>query len=253
MARTTKEEEYSAKRNEILDVAFRLLYSKGFGKMTIQDILDELLISKGAFYHYFDSKAEVLNALVERMAVDQVIPLLLSAIHDPHLTALEKLQRYFDTAVAWKTSRKDLMLELVRVWYSDSNALARQKMTAMMVKHVTPLFMEIIDQGIHEGVFTAPYPEYICQVIINLVQPLGDTFVQLLYEAEEHKLGVLQRAEIAVAAYNDAMERILGAPTGSIHLMDTEMLKEWFPSNDDPALQSSAPLEEAATPGPHKP
>src|SRR5919204_3346182 len=102
MARILKKEEHTAKRNEILDVALRLVYSKGYDKMTIQDILDELRISKGAFYHYFDSKADVLEALVERMVVEQVEPLLFSIVQDPHLTALEKLQGYFDTSVRWK-------------------------------------------------------------------------------------------------------------------------------------------------------
>jgi len=232
MARIVKAEEYTARRNEILDAVLRLVYSKGYEKMTIQDILDQLHMSKGAFYHYFDSKADVLEALVERMVVEQVEPLLLSVVQDPHLTALEKLQRYFDTAVRWKTSEKALMLQLLSVWYSDENALARQKMLSLMVRHVTPLFMEIINQGTREGTFTVPYPEYASQVIINLVQPLGDTFAQMILSEEAMHDHALQKAETLVAAYNDAMERILGAPKGSIHLMDAGALKEWFPPKD---------------------
>ncbi len=234
MVRTLKKEEHATKRNEILDVALRLVYSKGYDKMTIQDILDQLQISKGAFYHYFDSKAEVLEALVERMVVERVEPLLFSAVQDPHLTALEKLQRYFDTAVSWKTSEKALMLELTKVWYSDENALARQKMLALMVKHVTPLFMQIIHQGVKEGTFTVPYPEYASQLVINLVQPLGDAFARMILSEEAMHNHALEKAQTLVAAYNDAMERILGAPKGSIHLMDTEVLKEWFPPDDRP-------------------
>ena len=244
MARILKQEEHTAKRNEILDVALQLVYSKGYEKMTIQDILDQLQISKGAFYHYFDSKGDVLQALIERMVVEQMEPLLLSIVRDPHLTALEKLQGYFDTAVSWKTAKKELMLQLTKVWYSDENALARQKMLGLMVKHVTPLFMQIIHQGAQEGVFTTLYPEYAGQVIINLVQPLGDTFAQMLL-SEEAKHSTLQRAETLIVAYNDAVERILGAPKGTIHLMDTEMLKEWFPPDD--ALQSKTFVEEAST------
>jgi TetR/AcrR family transcriptional repressor of nem operon len=237
MARILKEEEHAAKRNEILDAALQLVYSKGYDKMTIQDILDQLKISKGAFYHYFDSKADVLQALIERMVVEQVEPLLLSAVQDPHLTALEKLQRYFDTAVRWKTSEKALMRQLLSVWYSDENALARQKMMSLMVRHVTPLFIEIINQGTKEGTFTVPYPEYASQVIINLVQPLGDTFARMILSDHSDSVEAmhdhaLQKAETLVAAYNDAMERILGAPKGSIHLMDAGALKEWFPPKD---------------------
>ena len=206
--------------------------------MTIQDVLDQLQISKGAFYPYFESKADVLQALIERMVVEQMEPLLLSIVRDPHRTALEKLQGYFDTAVSWKTAKKELMLQLTKVWYSDENALARQKMMGLMVKHVTPLFMQIIHQGAQEGVFTTPYPEYAGQVIINLVQPLGDTFAQMLLSEEAEHDHALQKANVLIAAYNDAVERILGAPKGSIHLMDTEALKEWFSPNNTPANQS---------------
>jgi AcrR family transcriptional regulator len=252
MVRVVKEENYAARRNEILDVALKLVYSKGYEKMTIQDILDELQISKGAFYHYFDSKADVLDAIVERMVTEQVEPMLLSTVHDPHLTALEKFQRYIDTSVRWKTAEKTLMIELVKVWYSDENALARQKMYKMMVEHVTPLFNEIINQGVQEGTFNILYPEYASQVIINLVQPLGDAFAQLLLSEEALQDHALQRAEMMVVAYNDAMERILGAPKGSIHLMDTASLKEWFPS--DVTIDQNKPVaEEAGTPGSRNP
>ena len=54
MARTVKEQEYAEKRNEILDAAQRLVYTKGYERMTIQGILADLQISSGAFYHYFD-------------------------------------------------------------------------------------------------------------------------------------------------------------------------------------------------------
>ncbi len=229
MARIVKKEEHTAKRNEILDVALQLVYSKGYDKMTIQDILDQLEMSKGAFYHYFDSKADVLEALVERMVAEQVESHFLPIVQNPQLTAIEKLRRYFDTAVQWKTSNKALIMELTRVWYSDENALARQKIFAKMVTHVTPLFVEIISQGVREGTFSTPYPEFASQINLSLIQALGDTFARMLLSEEAKSSNTLQEAESLIAAYNDALERLLGAPKGSIHLMDTETLKEWFP------------------------
>ncbi|MBK9928235.1 MAG: TetR family transcriptional regulator [Anaerolineales bacterium] len=46
MPRIVKEEDYAARRKEILDVAQRLVYTKGYEKMSIQDILDALKISR---------------------------------------------------------------------------------------------------------------------------------------------------------------------------------------------------------------
>ncbi len=245
MARTLKQDEHTAKRNEILDVALQLLYSKGYGRMTIQDILERLKISKGAFYHYFDSKSAVLEALVERMVVEQMEPLLFATVQDASLTALEKFQRYLDTAVSWKTAKKDLMIELARVWYSDENALARQKMYSMMVAHVTPLFNEIVRQGVAEGIFTTPYPEYASQLNIGMVQSLGDSFAQLLLSADTEPRQALRQAEKLLAAYTDAVERVLGAPKGSIRLMDSESLKEWFLPDEKAAMPSHPSKEKS--------
>ena len=86
MARMVNKEEYELRRNEILDAALRLVYAKGYEQMSIQDILAELNISKGAFYHYFDSKQALLEAMIERMA-KQVISFLVPIVQDEHLPA----------------------------------------------------------------------------------------------------------------------------------------------------------------------
>ena len=226
MARTVKEQGFTTRRSEILDAAYRLVYIKGFDQMTVQDILSDLKISKGAFYHYFDSKGEVLEALVERI-VDEIEPSLITIAQNPHLSALEKLQCYFDTAVRWKTARKSLMLSLLRVWYADENAIVRQKVFATTVKRITPWITAIICQGVEEGVFTTAYPDYICQLNIYLLQGLSDAFVALLF-SDQPDQDLLIHAENTLAAYTDALERVLGAPRGSLNLMDAETLKEWF-------------------------
>jgi AcrR family transcriptional regulator len=226
MARKLKEEAYAARRNEILAAAQRLVYTKGFDQMTIQDILDDLQISKGAFYHYFESKAAVMEALVERM-VDEIEPTLIDIVQDAHLSALDKMQRYFDTAVRWKTARKSVMLSLLRAWYADENAILRQKVFASMVDRIGPLITEIIRQGVREGVFKTAYPDYIFQINIYLLQGLSDTFVGLLFSGETGP-SVVQRAEDAVAAYTDALGRVLGVPAGTLELINMDTIKEWF-------------------------
>lgn len=232
MARIVKEQEYAVKRNAILDVAQRLVYTKGYEQMTIQDMLDGLQISKGAFYHYFDSKQAVLEALVERMG-EEVVQLLLPIVHDPVLGALEKLRRFFPTLAQWKTARKDFILALLHILYADENALFRQKARALAVKRVTPLMTTVIRQGIQEGVLTTSYPDQVGEVILSLVLDLGDTIAWLLLSSEPRRDDDVRRIESTVAAYTDALERALGAPTGSLPLVDAQTLQEWFVSPGD--------------------
>ncbi len=226
MARTVKEETYTVKRNEILDTAQRLVYTKGYEQMSIQDILNDRQISKGAFYHYFDSKGDLLEALIDRMR-QEAEPIILPIINDPNLPALEKLHRFFDTAARWKTARKDYILSLVKVWYADDNAIVRQKIQTSQIKWATPLFDKIICQGVQEGVFNTTYPDQIGELVLSLLYHIADAMVELIFSSEAKEIE-LAHAERLVFAYNDALERVLGAPAGSLNLMDTETLKVWF-------------------------
>jgi len=244
MTRLVKHQEYSIKRNEILDAAQRLVYSKGYQRMTIQDILDDLHISKGAFYHYFSSKTEVLEALVERMVLEEVIPLLIPIVQDDRLPALEKLNRFFNTAGRWKIAKKTFMLELLRVWLADENAIVRQKLSAMSVERVAPLLTQIIHQGIQESVLTTSYPDQAGEVVYSLLLSLGDSFIGLLLSHESER-DHPQQLEILVTAYTDALERVLGAQRGSIVVIDDETLKEWFVLTSE----RNAEYETISTPG----
>ena len=54
--------------DKILDVSQRLFLEKGYDNTTIQDIVDELDgLTKGAIYHHFKSKEEIMDALGDKM------------------------------------------------------------------------------------------------------------------------------------------------------------------------------------------
>ncbi len=228
MARVVKHEEHAVKRNEILDAAQRLVYSKGYEQMSIQDILNELKISKGAFYHYYASKQSLLEALIDRM-VDEASPVIVPIVQDPQLPALEKLHRFFDTSARWKTARKDYLLLLMRVWYTDDNLLIRHKTLTGAVKRFVPMLADIIRQGVSEGVMAVTFPDQIADMAFALLIAMGEKYIELL---ESHPPNALQCARDLVRAYNDALERMLGAASGSIKLVDDAILQDWFETVD---------------------
>ncbi len=226
MARVVKEEEHAGKRAAILDVARRLIFTKGYEQMTIQDMLDELQISKGAFYHYFGSKQEVLEALIERIQ-GEVEKVLSPIVDDPELGALAKLQRFFPTLSGWKTAHRTLLLSLTRILYADDNAIFRQKTFSLTAKRMTPLLATIIRQGLQEGVLTTSYPDEVSEVIVRMGLALGETLAELLL-APEPGPDALPRAERIVAAYTDVLECTLRVSSGSLTITDPQMLQEWF-------------------------
>jgi AcrR family transcriptional regulator len=224
MARTIKEEDYLTRRNEILEAAQRLIYTKGYDQMTIQDILDAIGISKGAFYHYFSSKPALLEALIERM-LNNAVQVIRPVVEDPNLPALEKLQRFFGDTARWKTGQKSFFLGVMRSWYADENALVRQKVMAAGMRRVSPFYSAIIEQGVREGVFSVPCSDRAAEVVLVLGQGMSDRLAGQFLSAQPVSL---ENLEETLAVYVDAVERILGAPRGSIRVMDRDTLKEWM-------------------------
>jgi AcrR family transcriptional regulator len=226
MKRKRAEMSTKSRRDEILDSAQRFVASKGFEQMTIEDILADVGISKGAFYHYFESKGQLLEALISRM-VEEAKRILLPILEDQHLSGIQKLQHWFDAAAQWKTARRDFLLSLIRVWYHDDNAVVRLKLRSTTLNWIRPLLTDVIRQGIREGVFTPSYPDQVGQIVFSLLYDLGDSLAQgLLRGPASDETFVEARDE--TAAFTDAVERALGSKPGGLSMIDPALLREWY-------------------------
>lgn len=228
MARTIKPEEFAAKRREILDAAQRLVFTRGYEQMSIQDILDEIQISSGAFHHYFDSRGALLEAFIERIKQESETPLL-PIIHDPHLSAIEKLQGFFDTLDRLRSAQQADVVKLLHVWYTDDNAMVRQKVDEAIFEQRAPLLTEIVRQGVREGIFTTAYPDNAGEVILSLLHGMSNTHARLLLSLEQGSDDQACSKEIVTthAAYMDAIERVLGTPDHSFTRADAAAVKVW--------------------------
>lgn len=80
-----RERRAAARRNQVLDAAAGVFAEKGFARATTKEIADRADISEGTIYNYFESKADILLALTDRlsgmMPLGEVLDL--SAFGDP--------------------------------------------------------------------------------------------------------------------------------------------------------------------------
>jgi len=226
VARTVNATLRTVRRDAFLDVAQRLVQAKGYEAMSIQDVLDELEASKGAFYHYFDSKQALLEAVVERFA-DVAIAELAPVLSDPKLPALRKLERFFAGIARRKAEQKELMLAIIEIWNSDGNAIVREKLRRLTVSRMVPLLSAVIKQGTDEGAFRVASPDETATVFVSLMlgfQELANDYF-IARQAGTITFAVVQRS---VASFTEAFERILGIPKGSLTLTDQSTLHFWF-------------------------
>ena len=226
MARTVDVEAHAVRRDAFVDAAQRLMQAKGFEQMSVRDVIAEVGASRGAFYHYFSSKTELLEAVVTR-TVDGALASAAPVVEDPGLDAVSKLEGLFAGIAQWKMERSELMLALTRVWLSDENTLMRDKMWRHLMLRLTPLLADIIRQGGQEGAFSVSSPDDSARVIVALIHGLNDTAVHMFVERDEGTV-TLADAEALAGAYVEALERILGLPAGSLDLIDRRVLERWY-------------------------
>ena len=226
MARTVDTEAHAVRREAFIDAALRLMQAKGYDQMSVQDVLDEVEASRGAFYHYFDSKTALLEAVVTRI-VDAALASVTPLVEDPALDAIAKLVGFFGGIAQWKMERTELMLELTRVWLSDENTLMRDKMWQHLMLRLAPPLATILRQGDDEDVFAIGSPDDTARVIVALLHGLNDLAVRAFVERDQSGTALAQ-VRAMLAAYVEAMERILGMPPGTLTLVDDAALRKWY-------------------------
>ena len=126
MVRTLDPLAHSVRRETFLDAAQRLMQAKGYERMSIQEVIEDVGASKGAFYHYFGSKSALLEAVVDRM-VEDATGSVAPRVTDASVPALSRLDALFTGIATWKGERTELLLAVMEVWFADDNAIAREK------------------------------------------------------------------------------------------------------------------------------
>jgi AcrR family transcriptional regulator len=224
MARTVNHASRTIRRDAFVDAAQRLIALKGYEQMSIQDVLDSLDASRGAFYHYFDSKGALLQAVIDRAVVEATanVERILS---DPDVSALAKLSRLLTDIADYKNERQDLIRGL-QVWLSDDNALVRERLRRLTVTRLTPLLAPIVRQGCAEGVFSVSSPDETARVLVSILQGLNELASELFVKRQADAI-TLDEVEQTLGAYLEAMERILGLPAGSLPRQQGT-LRKWF-------------------------
>jgi AcrR family transcriptional regulator len=238
MARTLDPVAHAVRREAVLDAGQRVIATMGYAQLSIQDVIAELSSSKGAFYHYFDSKAALLDGVVSRM-VEAATAYLAPAVADPGRSAPEKLNAVFSGLADFKAERKDLLLALTRVWLSDDNAVVREHFRRGVVATMTPLLATIIRQGVAEGAFTTASPDHAARVYVSLILGANEAATDL-FVAHQDGAVTFEEVEQTLEAFAEAFERILGIRPGSLELANrSAVLREWF-VEATPAEQGSS-------------
>lgn len=149
--------------NLILDVAFRQFMEKGYEHTYIQDIIDHLGgLSKGAIYHHFKSKEDILVAVTERMT--QESNRMLARIRDrTGLSGRDKLKMIFKESIS-RPVQNDIFT-VAPDFHNNPKLLF--SLLHDTIEEAAPNYIEpIIEQGIADGSIKTDYPKQLAELIL---------------------------------------------------------------------------------------
>jgi len=153
---------------KILDVSMKLFTEKGYEQTTVLDIVNNLGgLTRGAFYHHFKSKEEVLCALSERIFRNTLSQV--SGRELENLNGLEKVRKLFlhNTVLAGSPGGDDY----VKLQQASLSLLENPRFLAEQIrgtKEVATFFIPFIEEGMTDGSIRPGNPKLLAELLLVL-------------------------------------------------------------------------------------
>lgn len=189
------------RKEEILDVAEQLFAEKGFDNASTNDIINKIGIARGTLYHHFNSKEEILDAIVERM-MNRSIAGARAMIKDKNIPLPDRIVGAFLALNIDSGAGSEVLQQI----HKPQNALLHQKTQERLLGEVVPLIAELIEEGNRSGMFHSKYPLEATEMIIVYSNTAFDESAELSPEQRQQK----------IMAFIYHTEKILGAKEKSL-------------------------------------
>ncbi len=224
-ARITKDPE--ARREEILATAFELFTDVGFENTSVQMITETVGVSKGLFYHYFESKTDLLDQAVCWKA-DQFFETLPQHASEMEGVGIDKARTLIDRIVGWKFGEfRKMTMAFMEVMYREENHPLRMRLQEEYLARIMPLFAEILVEAAEEGSIDVPDPEMASELVWSLWSGAGSVLARLLIDLPNNP-GKVDELLRRTRAWEWGVERLLGMQTGTLKLYDWDQIEAAF-------------------------
>ncbi|TDX51515.1 TetR/AcrR family transcriptional regulator [Orenia marismortui] len=195
MTRISKEPEI--RKNEILDVAEELFAKKGFDNTPVSKIVNKVGVAKGTFYYYFDSKEDIIVAILERR-FNYIKKKINTVINDKTYTPIKKLEMLLMELI-FPHKEGNNHINNIKI---DENEKIHQKRDVLFFEIFEPYIEMVIKEGVERGSFNTNNIEETSKILF-----LGiDRYIHIFYNTLNDKKILDKR----IKAITEVIERVLG-------------------------------------------
>ncbi len=212
----------AVRRAELIDCAQRLFLQKGYERTTINDVIAATALSKGAFYHHFRSKEDLLEAIAARFA-RQAVDQTEGVRGDTSLGALQRLNLLLAMTREWKGEHLPELRAMFTTLLRPDNAVLYHRIVGAVFDAMGPMLTAVIEAGQTEGAFDIADAEVAAEALLWLGEGRRRVVVQALEMAESGDIDAGTDLMLRRLRAEEAMiDRILGLPPGSIQLAGSD-------------------------------
>lgn len=212
------------RKEAIMKTAEKLFFEMGYAETSIQDILDALSISKGGFYHYFDSKNALLEEICrERSARD--IERIRAELFSGKFSPVQKLNLLLGALHLFNREDARFVAMVLKVSYVDGDVHFRDQMRTYMQDNLRMMVDEVLREGMADGSFFTRNPGQLGRILLMLGYDVNDEVCRILAAEHENPECVIAIIDL-LDAYRESVENLCGARFGSISLFDLEHLMD---------------------------
>lgn len=152
-------EKSSTTVSKILLCATELFAEKGFDATTLQDITEKAQLSKGAVYHHFTNKQQIMDCLIQNQ-IDEINGKFINLVNQTDLCAKDKLGK-----LATEFCDSYIQHLLIQAKWVENNPGALLITIKNTLTHISNSISEIIQQGTRNGEFDCNYPDEVSSIL----------------------------------------------------------------------------------------
>ena len=210
------------RKKQILETAESLFAEHGYEATSVQDILDVLHLSKGSFYHHFESKEQVLQKICENRA-----RLASQRLHGtlPE-DGLERMNALLKAMIPFQGEGLSFLKMILPVFILPEGKSIRAGYQEALKACWLPMAEEALLLMIRQKTAYTLYPRQTAEIAIDLMNDLWASISQEIIYTEKHTREAASPARLIALAepYRPALENLFSAPYGSLELVNLQEL-----------------------------
>lgn len=168
--------KYDERKRELLDISSKLFAEKGIDEISVNDIIKKANVAKGTFYHYFQSKQELIEQIMNEQ-INQFTETISTILSNAELNYSKRLKSVIIEVL--NSESEFLLIDSIN---NPSDHTVHDDFILKSVDSCVDKLSEFIKEGTDKGVFKVRHPKELIYVAV-----LGVNSITRVLQTKEGK------------------------------------------------------------------